>query len=261
MYKNCSVTIESGDGPFHIFGGDEKIAVAKIGGGNPWLFPGEKCAVVVSGISEGSTTFKIYDEATNQFLPLKVNVTAEEETFTDERIVDLGLSVKWANCNVGATSPEEYGDYFAWGEVTPKDYYSSNNYKYYSNQNYVNIGSDISGTEYDAATHNMGNNWRMPTKAEYEELINKCEWKFVTYRKVRGWRVTGPNGNSIIIPLAGLYGIIPSKGSSSLMEGPLHTNSSGWYWTSSICDSPGTSATRGYAVQQGVATAWMFVCA
>ena len=73
MYKDSSVTIESGDGPFHIFGGDAKIAVAKMGGGNPWLFPGEKCAVVVSGISEGSTTFKIYDEATNQFLLNKIS--------------------------------------------------------------------------------------------------------------------------------------------------------------------------------------------
>lgn len=228
MYKNCSVTIESGDGPFHIFGGDEKIAVAKMGGGNPWLFPGEKCAVVVSGISEGSTTFKIYDEATNKFLPLKVNVTAEEETFTDERIVDLGLSVKWANCNVGANSPEEYGDYFAWGEVTSKDYYSLNNYTHYSNGNFVDIGSDISGTEYDAATHNMGNNWRMPTKAEYEELINKCEWKFVTYRKVRGWRVTGPNGNSIFLPLAGYM----------LDDWNDYASIGGFYWSSNVTDTP-----------------------
>lgn len=228
MYKDRSITIERGDGPFHIIGGDEKIAVAKMGGGNPWLFPGEKCAVVVSGISKGSTTFNIYDEATNQFLPLKVNITAEEETFTDERIVDLGLSVKWANCNVGANSPEEYGDYFAWGEVTPKDYYSSNNYKYYSNRNYLNIGSDISGTEYDAATHNMGNNWRMPTKSEYDELINKCEWKFVTYRKVRGWRITGPNGNSIFLPLAGYM----------LDDWNDYASIGGFYWSSNVTDTP-----------------------
>lgn len=228
MYKNCSVTIESGDGPFHIFGGDEKISVAKLGGGNPLFFPGEKYAVVVSGISEGSTTFKIYDEATNQFLPLKVNVTAEEETFTDERIVDLGLSVKWANCNVGANSPEEYGDYFAWGEVTSKDYYSPNNYTHYSNGNYVDIGSDISGTDYDAATHNMGDNWRMPTKAEYDELINKCEWKLVTYRKVRGWRVTGPNGNSIFLPLAGYM----------LDDWNDYASIGGFYWSSNVTDTP-----------------------
>ena len=228
MYKNCSVTIESGDGPFHIFGGDEKISVAKLGGGNPLFFPGEKYAVVVSGISEGSTTFKIYDEATNQFLPLKVNVTAEEETFTDERIVDLGLSVKWANCNVGANSPEEYGDYFAWGEVTSKDYYSLNNYTHYSNGNYVDIGSDISGTEYDAATHIMGEIWRMPTKSEYDELINKCEWKLVTYRKVRGWRITGPNGNSIFLPLAGYM-------SDDWND---YASIGGFYWSSNITDTP-----------------------
>jgi len=227
MYKDCSVTIERGDGPFHIRGGNDKIAVAKLGGGNPMFFPGDKYAIVISGVSEGSTTFEIYNEATDQSLPLEVNVTAEQVNITDERIVDLGLSVNWANCNVGASSPEEYGDYFAWGEVESKEYFTLNNYKYFSNDSFKNIGSDISGTEYDAATHNMGDIWRIPTKAEYEELISKCEWKFVTYRRARGWKVTGPNGNSIFLPAAGYM----------LNDWYEDTSIDGFYWSSNITDN------------------------
>ena len=228
MYKDRSVTIERGDGPFYIFGGDEKIAVAKQGRGNPMIFPGEKYTVVVSGVSEGSTTFMIHNRATYQTLPLTVNVTAEEILVTDDRIVDLGLSVNWANCNVGASGPEEYGDYFAWGEVNPKDYYSLSNHLYYANGKYTNIGSDIGGTEYDAATHNMGSIWRMPTKAEFEELINKCEWKSVTYRKASGWKITGPNGNSIFMPRAGY---IQDEWNDFAAIG-------GYYWSSNITDTP-----------------------
>ena len=227
VYEDRSVTIERGDGPFHIYGGDEKIAVAKMGGGNPIFFPGDKYAVVISGVSEGSTTFYVFNGATNQILPLMVKVTAETVTITDEPIVDLGLSVNWANCNVGASEPQEYGDYFAWGEVNSKDYFSPNNYQYYSNGNFVDIGSDISGTEYDAATRNMGNNWRMPTKAEYEELISRCEWKYVTYRRERGWKVTGPNGNSIFLPAAG-YMLNDWNDDASIY---------GHYWSSNITDN------------------------
>ena len=224
MYKDCSVTIERGDGPFHILGGDENIAVAKI---VPKLFPGEKNKVVISGVSEGNTTFYVYNEATHQSLPLTVKVTAEKVTVTDERIVDLGLSVNWANCNVGADEPQEYGDYFAWGEVESKDVFSPNNYKYYSNGKFKDIGSDISGTQYDAATHVMGKDWRMPTKAEYEELISKCEWKFITYRKVRGWKVTGPSGNSIFLPATGYV----------LNDWNENESIDGFYWSSNITDN------------------------
>lgn len=227
MYEDRSVTIERGDGPFHIYGGDEKIAVAKLGGGNPIIFPGEKYAVVVSGVSEGTTTFNVFNEATNQTLPLMVKVTAEKVAVTDERIVDLGLSVNWANCNVGAAESHEYGDYFAWGEVESKDIFSPNNYKYYSNGKFTNIGNNISGTQYDAATHVMGKDWRMPTKAEYEELINKCEWKFITYRKVRGWKVTGPSGNSIFLPATGYV----------LNDWNENISIDGFYWSSNITDN------------------------
>ena len=112
---------------------------------------------------------------------------------------DLGLSVKWATCNVGASSPEDYGDYFAWGETSPKAEYTWENSVTFGEQM-----SDISGNaQYDAATANWGGSWRMPTKAELEELENRCTWEWTTQNGVKGYRVTGPNGNSIFLPAAG----------------------------------------------------------
>ena len=182
--------------------------------------------------------------------------------------VDLGLSVMWANCNLGAQSPEEYGGYFGWGDPTGELWDGNGIYKQagafvWNTDNFggMNPPTEIGGTSLDVVTAHWGNNWRTPNGYEAYELSHRCEWKLRSQDGRNWYEVIGPNGNSIIIPLAGVYGIIPRKGTSLLMEGPLHTNSSGWYWTSTICDSPGTSATRGYAVSQGVSTAWMFVCA
>lgn len=123
--------------------------------------------------------------------------------------VDLGLSVKWANCNVGAKSPEEYGDYFAWGETTTKSDYSSSTsvtYGLFTSELESRgiIGSDGNlTTEYDAATANWGSPWRMPTGVEQDELRNNCTWSWTTQNGVNGYKVTGPNGNSIFLPAAG----------------------------------------------------------
>ncbi len=181
--------------------------------------------------------------------------------------VDLGLSVKWANCNLGAKSPDEYGGYFGWGDPTGTLWDGNGIYKQggafvWETDNFggMNPPAEIGGTPLDVVTAHWGNSWKTPNGYEAYELCSRCEWKLRSQNGRNWYEVIGPNGNSIIIPLAGLYGIIPRKGNSSLMEGPLHSNSSGWYWTSTICDTPGTSKTRGYAVQEGVATAWMFIC-
>ena len=113
--------------------------------------------------------------------------------------VDLGLSVKWATCNVGADAPSDYGNYYAWGETSTKSSYTEDNCKYYG----VDIGSNISGTKYDAARANWGGTWRMPTIEEFEELRNKCTWTWTTQGGHNGYRVTGPNGKSIFLPAAG----------------------------------------------------------
>ncbi len=119
--------------------------------------------------------------------------------------VDLGLSVCWAEHNVGASSPEEYGDYFAWGETEPKSEYMAETYKYYdkTKKTYIDIGKDISGTKYDVARAQWGGNWRMPRLEEIKELINKCLWQWTELKGIKGYKVTGPNGDSIFLPAAG----------------------------------------------------------
>lgn len=131
---------------------------------------------------------------------------ASDPTVTAGIAVDLGLSVYWASCNLGAERPEEYGDYYAWGETKTKQQYTSNNYAYYNSNTtlYTNIGSEISGTEYDAATVNLGSDWRMPTMSEMQELIDKCTWEWTQIKNVNGYKVIGKNGNSIFLPAAGL---------------------------------------------------------
>ena len=137
---------------------------------------------------------------------------------TDSRAVDLGLSVKWASCNVGANAPEEYGDYFAWGEINSKGTYTDSN-----SSTYGKSMADISGnSEYDAATANWDGAWRMPTEAEQQELLNNCTWEWTTLNGVNGRKVTGPNGNSIFLPATGYR-----DGSSSKYVG-----SYGYYWSS-----------------------------
>ena len=127
--------------------------------------------------------------------------------------VDLGLSVKWATCNVGADSPEEYGNYYAWGEINTKSRYTVDNCGTWEK----NIG-DIKGTSRDVAHQKWGGNWRIPTVEEFQELVDKCDWDW----DGDGYIVTGPNGNSIFLPAAGFRD-----------EGELYCDGSyGTYWSS-----------------------------
>ena len=112
--------------------------------------------------------------------------------------VDLGLSVKWATCNIGADSPEGYGDYYAWGETSTKSSYYADNCATYEKE----IG-DITGTSRDVARVTWCGSWRMPTWAECVELRDKCTWTWTTQGGHNGYKVTGPNGNSIFLPAAG----------------------------------------------------------
>lgn len=158
------------------------------------------------------------------------NENEEEETSVtlsnsgsigDHSYVDLGLSVKWATCNVGASSPEEYGNSYAWGETTPKSSYTKDN----SKTNGVHIG-DISGNaDYDAATANWGAPWRMPTLTEINELRQSCTWEWTTYKGVEGMKVTGPNGNCIFLPPSGWR------------NGTDRITGDGYYWSSTPYES------------------------
>ena len=118
--------------------------------------------------------------------------------------VDLGLpsGLKWATCNVGASSPEKSGNYYAWGETKLKKICDQSNSVTYGKQM-----NNISGNaQYDAATANWGGDWRMPKRAEMEELKNKCTWEWTKQNGVKGYKVTGPNGNSIFLPAVGYFG-------------------------------------------------------
>lgn len=165
---------------------------------------------------EPQTTYYVRAYATNE----KGTAYGEEKSFVTHDYVDLGLpsGLKWATCNVGATSPEDYGHYFAWGETNPKVEYTEDNCFTYGKQM-----SDISGNaQYDAATANWGGTWRMPTYSEQKELLNNCTWTWTTQNGVNGYNVKGPNGNSIFLPAAGCrYG-------SSLDD----AGSYGFYWSS-----------------------------
>ena len=123
--------------------------------------------------------------------------------------VDLGLpsGTLWANMNVGATTPEEYGDYYAWGETTTKIVYDAESYLYCDagdmfGDNHQNLGECISGTSYDIAT-TLGDGWQMPTSAQFDELITNCTVTYTTQNGVKGWKFTGNNNNSIFLPEAG----------------------------------------------------------
>ena len=153
--------------------------------------------------------------------------------------VDLGLSVNWATCNVGAKTPSESGNYYAWGETKVKTeyhwdtYFDSKDvlgkdfYKYY-------YGGDSSGLKtisptsgHDSAREEWGGMWRMPTPKELNELATKCKWTFTSYNNVYGQRITGPNGKSIFLPCSGYYSFKRLLGQGSC----------GWYWSSSLSNN------------------------
>ena len=148
--------------------------------------------------------------------------------------VDLGLpsGLKWATCNVGANKPEDYGDYFAWGETETKTEYSVGNSLTRGHsiselqRRGIVDGNNRLTSSHDAARVKWGGKWRIPTKAELRELCDKCTWSLMSQNGVEGYKVTGPNGNSIFLPAAGLR-----DGSSLDLAG-----SYGYYWSSTPVD-------------------------
>lgn len=170
-----------------------------------------------------STTYYIRAYATNSegtsYGEQKYFSTLSDGMINGHQYVDLGLSsgLKWATCNVGADSPEDYGNYYAWGETETKAEYTQDNSVTFGQQL-----NDISGNaQYDAATANWGGSWRMPTKDEIRELIYNCNWTPETQNGVDGFKVTGNNGNYIFIPASGYR-----DGSSLYIYGECY------YWSS-----------------------------
>ena len=147
------------------------------------------------------------------------------------KYVDLGLpsGLKWAKCNLGASKPSDYGDYYAWGEIEPKTTdYSWATYKWGTESNMTKYNNTDSKTTLeaadDAATAKLGSPWHIPTNDEIQELIDKCTWTWTTQDGVKGYEVKGPNGNSIFLPAAGV------RGGSELDN----AGKWGYYWSSSL---------------------------
>ena len=204
-------------------------------------------SVALSNLQE-ATTYYVRAYAVNS----KGTSYGEQKSFTTKNssdpayyhgYVDLGLSVKWATCNVGADSPEDYGDYFAWGETEPKSTYnwsaykwcqgdSDNLTKYCTHSYYGTVDNKTQLDLSDDAAHvNWGGAWRMPTHDELTELIEGCSWTWTTQNGVNGYKVTSKtNGNSIFLPAAG------ARDDSSLYNAGTY----GYYWSSSLnTDYPG----------------------
>ena len=156
--------------------------------------------------------------------------------------VDLGLpsGLLWATCNVGANRPDDYGNYYAWGETkNNKIRYKwsrgkSKLTKYNTNPDYGIVDNkEVLDSEDDVAHVNWGGKWRMPTEAELQELIDNCTWRWwIMQNGVKGVRVTGSNGNSIFLPAAGFHNV----------GGDIGIGSGGDYWSSSLnTDNPNTA--------------------
>ena len=163
-----------------------------------------------------------------------------EPKLSPEEYVDLGLSVKWARCNLGATAPEETGDYFAWGEVAPKSCYDWATYELCKEEKY-NLIKYCTKSSYgkadnlkklesedDAATASLGK-LRTPTIEEWQELSRECTWTWTDVNGKKGYLVTGSTGNSIFLPAAGWK----ESDESQCMDAVAR------YWSSSLdTDSP-----------------------
>ena len=188
-----------------------------------------------SSITVNRSRFGKLDEKDN-------DLTFEPKLLIPEA-VDLGLSVKWASFNLGASKPEDYGDYYAWGELEPKDAYTYATYKWcmgewnamtkYCNNSELGYNGftdnkTVLDLEDDAAHVNFSGSWRMPTDPEWIELRENCTWTWTTQNGVNGRLVTASNGNSIFLPVGGFVTSFDDVGSD------------GYYWSSSLeTSSPG----------------------
>ncbi len=162
-------------------------------------------------------------------------IEGEVKSFTTEPLqviaVDLGLSVKWADMNVGATSPEEAGGHYTWGETETKSHYHWDSHKW-CNGTYTSLTKyckkdkkTVLEPEDDAAHVALGGNWRTPTDAEWAELKNKCTWTWTSVNGINGYQVSSSNGNSIFLPVTDY----------TLSNEFMHTGgNSGFYWAANV---------------------------
>ena len=215
--------------------------------GSSMVVYGESEVTVIAVVDEGyefdgwyNGNTKVSSDAEYTFtVSGDISIKAKFVMFVNgHECVDLGLpsGIKWATCNVGANTPEEYGGYYAWGETEEKTNYDWGTYKwsfafstsltkYCTDSDFGSVDNKtVLDPEDDVAHVKWGGSWRMPTWAEQNELLTECTWTWTTLNGVKGYRVTGPNGNSIFLPAAGeRYGaVLDYRGTSAS------------YWSSSL---------------------------
>ena len=236
--ETASVKVRN-SGYYSVVPDDESMIELSGGGGagvhggpidrhHPWANY-EETEWTIKALKAGVVHVTFTDEHTHHSSVLTI-IISEESTEIPAEAIDLGLpsGTLWASYNVGATKPEEFGGYYAWGETEIKDSYSWDNYLLCNGtaESCVNIGNDISGSQYDVATQKWGANWRMPTSNEFKELEEECDWTWTSVNGISGHQVTGPNGNAIFLPAVG-----------SGFDGGEGIGSTGFYWTSTLYDS------------------------
>ena len=239
--SSTSVEITSGCGEYEYNLSNDGIVSVSISGST----------VTINALQAGQTTVTIVDTKSNQTATIEVTVTAGSDipSYTScpdshhPHLIDLGLpsGTKWACCNVGASKPEDYGGYYAWGEITEKSSYTWANYLDGKGTDYY-IGNDIAGTQYDAATANWGSSWVMPSLDQVTELLDNCTSEWTIEKGVNGRKFTGSNRASIFLPAAGY------RWNDSL----YYAGSQSYYWSSSLTESNPNNAyelyfSRGYA--------------
>lgn len=221
---------------------------------NPSVATVDALSGKVTAVANGETTIIASVAATASYPAVSAAYTIRVEAqnmnngheYVDLGVVVDGKPVYWAKTNIGAEKPADYGDYYAWGETETKAKYSQDTYQYYQyfegeedadgiitdgGWRYVDIGKDISGTEYDVAHIKWQGDWRMPTKAEQYALRSQCTWTWVQMRNtkgdtVNGYKVSNKTDSSkfIFLPAAGY------RDSGS----PDYAGSNGYYWSSSL---------------------------
>ena len=216
-----TITIKSGSGSYDYSVDNDGIVSVSVSGST----------ITINALKIGDVNFTVTDTEGGQQANIIVNVRAVP------KVIDLGLpsGTKWANVNVGANSPEEYGDYYAWGETEVKSKYNASTYHYYKNSSYVDVDYDIRGSEYDVAHVKWGGSWMMPSSTQMNELIDNCTSEWTTVNGVYGQKFTSKiNGNSIFLPAVGYC----ESGVSSI-------GNYGYYWS---CSSKAPDSSGAYSL-------------
>ena len=224
-----TVEINSGNGYYRAQSSDANVATATVSGET----------VTVTTVGYGKATITVTDRIILETATFEVTVQPKSYlTCPDNRHphpINLGLpsGTLWACCNVYASSPEDYGGYFAWGETLVNRSYSWSGYTLKDEKGYyIDIGSDIAGTQYDVAHVRWGDFWVMPSREQIDELRMNCTYTWTTKNGINGGQFTGPNGSTIFLPAAGnRWDGMPKWGISLFEDGD-----SGFYWSSSNSD-------------------------